>query len=81
MDEEDSDDFNPVNDDISEVGEIEEEEVVVGDETEVPIVEMRDWIRCDRCEQWFHCDCIKIDPNDPEQVVHFWCGCVRDVRN
>ncbi len=46
--------------------------------TEVEEMEILDWVQCERCNQWFHCNCMEIDPEDEEQTQYFHCGCIGD---
>ena len=32
-----------------------------------------DWIQCERCDQWFHCQCINISREDADELDSFFC--------
>lgn len=38
----------------------------------------RNWIECEDCKQWYHCDCFFLDEDDDEQMGFFVCGCIGD---
>ncbi len=44
-----------------------------GGKYELETDEVEVWVACDKCETWFHADCVNLDvANQPE---HFYCTC------
>ncbi len=44
-----------------------------GGKYELETDEVQVWVACDKCETWFHADCVNVDlANQPE---HFYCTC------
>ena len=45
----------------------------------MPYDEARDMIQCDRCAEWFHFDCIQLDPSAVDDSRTYFCpSCVDD---
>ncbi len=39
------------------------------------------YIKCDRCEKWFHPKCCNIDENDVQGLSEFYCQFCRAPAN
>jgi len=34
-----------------------------------------DWLQCDGCQQWYHCTCVKVNPNDAAEIIYHCKSC------
>lgn len=40
------------------------------DEDEDSIADERHWMKCDKCGQWYHADCLGLDADDETSMYY-----------
>lgn len=44
---------------------------VCGDDEDPEAESGRTWVECEKCEQWYHCDCIDFELDDNAEASYF----------